>query len=175
MRHFITIFLIILSFTACSTKKLNPSNVSDYFWSAQKVKNYQDAKKFVRSSDGDDVKLQHAIKIKRYTLGSAKIKSKTLAYVPTTLYLEGFFKNDPGSELRVDFDTVLNRTDDGWKVNMKETRRALYIKAMQAFGRGLGRGLAEKLKGSLQEADEFKNIFKDILKNMADSVKGLKR
>ena len=175
MRQYITILLIILSFTACSTKKLNPSNVSDYFWSAQKVRDYKDAKKFVRPSDGDDVKIQSAIKIKNYSLGSAKIKSETLAYVPTTLYLEGFFKNDSSSDVRVDFDTILNRTDKGWRVNMKETRRALYIKAMQAFGRGLGRGLADKLKGSLQEADEFKDIFKDILKNMADSVKGLKK
>ena len=173
--RYITFFLIILTFTACSTKKLNPSNVSDYFWTAQKSRDYHDAKKFVRPDDTKDVELQHAIKIKRYTLSSPQIKSKTLAYVPTTLYLEGFFKNDPSSDVKVDFDTILNLTDEGWRVNMKETRRALYIKTMQAFGRGLGKGLADKLKDSIQEADEFKTIFKDILKNMANSVKGLQK
>ena len=161
----IVIWIALLAiFTACSTKTLSPVNVSKYFWSAQKNRDYQDAKKFVRPSDTDDVKLQHSIKIKRYTISTAEQKSKTLAIVPTSIYLEGFFKDDPQNLVRVDFDTILNYTDDGWKVNMKETKRALYLKTIQAFGKNFTRGLADKLRGSMQEADEFKNIFKDILK-----------
>ncbi len=171
----LNILLIAWLFVGCSTKHLSPANVSDYFWGAQQKRDYPDAKKFVRQSDRSDVKLQRSIQIKRYRIGKAEIKSADLAYVPTTLYLSGFFKNDPSSIVEVDFDTVLNKNQDGWKVNMKETRKILYIETIKRFGSSMGRSLTNEFKKGLGDLHEFQNIFKDILKNFADSIKGVKQ
>ncbi len=171
----LNILLIAWLFVGCSTKHLSPANVSDYFWGAQQKRDYSDVKKFVRQRDRSDVKLQRSIHIKRYRIGKAEKKSADLAYVPTTLYLSGFFKNDPSSEVEVDFDTVLNKDKEGWKVNMKETRKILYIETIKRFGSSMGRDLSDEIRKGLGDLYEFQNIFKDVLKNLADSVKGMKR
>jgi hypothetical protein len=170
-------YILFLSFfVACSTKNLSPSNVSDYFWSAQKEKNYEDAKKFVRQSDKEDVKLQNSIKIKRYEIEKAKIsESKKVALVPTKVYIQGFFKNDPSSEVAVDFDTYLNKTEDGWKVNMKETKKILYSQVAKKFGSTFGGTLFKKLKEGLGDLNQFQEIFKEILEGLANSVKGVQK
>ncbi len=170
------LFLIVLFLFGCSTKSLSPSRVSDYFWSAQQSRDYNDVKKFVRSSDIDQIKLQQSIEIKHFSIDQPEIsKSKKLAKVPTKLYIAGFFKNDPSSEIEIDFDTILSREGDSWKVNMRETKKILYMEVAKKFSANMTKGLSQKIREELGNLDEFKEIFKEILKNMAESVKGLKR
>ena len=166
------ILILSIFFIGCSTKNLSPVNTSDYFWSAQKDKNYSDVRKFVKKSDKDDVKLQGSIKIKRFELGSESIsESGKMARVPTKMYLKGFFTNDDKDDVELNFDTVLVKESDSWKVNLKETRRVLYLESMKKFGSGIGSGVFGKIKEQLGNLEEFQNIFKDVLKNMAESVK----
>jgi hypothetical protein len=168
-----TVILVLsIFFIGCSTKNLSPVSTSDYFWSAQKDKNYSDVKKFVRKRDKEDLKLQNSIKIKRFELGSENVsESGKMARVPTKIYLEGFFTNDDKAEVEVEFDTTLVKESDGWKVDLKESRRALYLESIKKFGSGIGSGVFGKIKDQLENLEEFQNIFKDVLKNMAKSVK----
>jgi hypothetical protein len=168
------IYILILSifFVGCSTKNLSPVSVSDYFWSAQKDKNYTDIRRFVREKDQDDLKLQSSIKIKRFEVEAESIsESGKMARVPTKIYLEGFFTNDDKDDVELNFDTVLVKESDGWKVNLKETRRVLYLESIKKFGSGIGSGVYGKIKEQLGNLQEFQNIFKDVLKNMAQSIK----
>ncbi len=55
MIRIISLLFIALFFTNCSTKRLSPVNVSDYFWIAEKNENLEDAKKFVLPEDVDNV------------------------------------------------------------------------------------------------------------------------
>jgi hypothetical protein len=166
------ILILSIFFIGCSTKNLTPVNTSDYFWEAQKEKNYSDVRKFVKKSDKEDLKLQGSIKIKRFSLGEESIsESGKMARVPTKMYLEGFFTNDDKDDVELNFDTVLAKESDGWKVNLKETRKILYLETIKKFGSGVGSGIFGKIKERLGDLEEFQNAFKDVLKNMAESVK----
>ncbi len=169
MIKFISLLFIALLFTNCSTKNLSPVNVTDYFWTAQQEKKLDDAKKFVRERDSKNVALQKSIKIKRFTFQDAKIDGDE-ATVPTTMYLEGMFSKKRKDEVQVDFDTYLQKTDDGWKVNLTETKKALYIEVAKRFTKGLGAGILSEIQNKMGDLKQFQSIFEEMIQGMKKSL-----
>jgi len=172
MKKVVLFIIVIISFIGCSTKNLSPANVSDYFWLAQKKRDYSDVKKFVRKRDQNDLKLQKSIKIRDFKVDKAILNdTKTAAKVPTKLYLQGFFQNDPNDVVEVDFDTILKKEDGSWRVDLKETRSILYMATIKKFGSKIGTTIFTELKDKIGVAQELQKTMMDILKNFANSIK----
>ncbi len=169
MIRLIPLLLISLFFINCSTKNLSPVNVSDYFWAAQQESKLEDAKKFVRERDRKNIALQKSIKIKHFTFKEAKVEGSE-AVVPTTVYLEGMFSNKSKDAVKVDFDTYLQKSDDGWKVNLSETKKALYIETTKKFTQGFGKGILSEIQSKMGDVQEFKAIFEELIKGMKKSL-----
>ena len=165
----ITLLFIALFFTNCSTKHLSPVNVSDYFWAAQQEKKLDDAKKFVRENDKKHIALQKAIHIKRFSFKDAKIDGDE-ATVPTTMYLEGMFSKKQKDQVQIDFDTYVEKTDDGWKVNLAETKKALYIEIAKKFSKGLGAGIFSEIQKKIGDFKAFQSIFEEMVNGMKKSL-----
>jgi len=171
MFKYTLLILLALSLTNCASKKHSPANVTDSFWAAQKAQKTQQAKKFVRDEDQDNATLQKAIKVKRYTHEKAEIDGD-VATVPTTIYLEGLLSKAQKDEIKIDFNTSLEKSKkEGWKVNMKETKNALYFETAKKMTSGLSKGLLGEFKKRMGDFKEFKGIFEEIIKEMQGSVK----
>jgi len=169
MIRIIILGFIALFFVNCSTKNLSPVNVSDYFWVAQKEHKLEDAKKFVRDNDTEKVALQKSIKIKRFTFSDAQ-ENGDKAVVPTQMFLEGMLSTSQKDEIEVDFDTVLEKKEDGWKVNVTETKQGLYIETAKKFGAGLGSGLFSKLKEGLGGLKGLQGVFEEMINGLKKSL-----
>ncbi len=169
MMRFIPLLLLALFLTNCSTKHLSPVNVTDYFWTAQQAKKLDDAKKFVRESDAKNVALQKSIKIKRFTFQDANIDGDE-AIVPTRMYLEGMFSKKRKDEVQIDFDTYVDKTDSGWKVNLTETKKALYIEVAKRFTKGLGAGILSEIQNKMGDLKQFQSIFEEMIQGMKKSL-----
>lgn len=154
IRTFLLLF-IALFLTNCSTKTLSPVYVADYFWVAEKNQNYEDAKRFVLLKDVDDVKLQENIKIRGFSFGKVE-ESEYFATVETKMHLEGIFSQKEKDMVEVDFDTKLEKSENGWKVDLSETKKELYSESAKKFSQGLGAEMFKKLK---EGWDYFKELF----------------
>jgi hypothetical protein len=169
MIKMVLLTLLTLFLTNCSTKHLSPVNVSDYFWAAQQDKKLEDAKKFVREDDKKNVALQKSIHIKRFSFADAKIDGHE-AVVPTTMYLEGVFSKKKKDEVEILFNTYVEETKDGWKVNVAETKKALYIETAKKFTQGLGAGIFSEIKEKMGDFKEFQSIFEEMIHSMKKSL-----
>ena len=162
MKQILSLLIIVLIFANCSTKRLSPLNVTDYFWVAEQNQDLEDAKKFVVPEDVDNVKLQKHIKIRRFTFDKVQ-EQDNQAIVPTTMYLEGILSKKEKDQIKVEFDTQLTRTDTGWKVDLRETKKALYIETAKKFSTGLGSQIFSKLKG-------LQGVFKEIVDGLKKTL-----
>jgi hypothetical protein len=170
MIKIISLLFIALFFTNCSTKNLSPTNVSDYFWEAQQETKLDDAKKFVREKDKKNIALQRNIKIKRFTFSEA-VEGKESAKVPTKMYLQSILSKDEKDEIEVDFDTVLEKTKEGWKVNLVKTKEALYLETAKKFSKGLGAEILQKLQEKMGDFKKFQGILEEMVDGMKKSLK----
>ncbi len=162
MIKIISLLFIALFFTNCSTKRLSPLNVTDYFWVAEKNQDLEDAKKFVIPEDVDNVKLQKHIKIRRFRFGEVQ-EHENQAIVPTTMYLEGILSKKEKDQIEIEFNTQLTKTDSGWKVDLRETKKSLYIETAKKFSTGLGSQIFSKIKG-------LQGIFKEMVDGLKKAL-----
>lgn len=169
MIRIFSLFLIALFLTNCSTKHLSPVNVSDYFWMAQQEQKLDDAKKFVKQEDQNNIALQKNIKIKRFELAQVE-ENGDYAKVATKIYLQGLLSNERKDEIEVDFDTMLDKTEDGWKVNLAETKKVLYIETAKKLGTNLGAGILSKIKEGLGNLKDLQSIFAEMIDSLNKSI-----
>jgi len=169
MIRIVSLLFIVLFFTNCSTKHLSPVNVSDYFWIAEKNKNLEDAKKFVLPEDIENVQLQKNIKIRRFTFDKA-VENENSAVVPTKMYLEGILSKKQKDEIEVKFDTKLTKTDDGWKVDLRETKKSLYVETAKKFSTGLGSKIFSKIKEGLGDLKGLQGVFEEMIDGLKKSL-----
>jgi len=170
MIKLLSLLFIALFFTNCSTKNLSPTNVSDYFWEAQQDAKLDDAKKFVREKDKKNVALQSNIKIRKFTFLDAKVEGD-VATVPTKMYLQSIISRDKKDQIKVDFDTQLEKTKDGWKVNLAKTKEALYLETAKKFSKGLGAEILQKLQEKMGDFKKFQGILEEMVDGMKKSLK----
>ena len=156
------LILVVLSFMTigCSSKNMSVSAVTQEFWTAQKQDRIEEAKKLTVKEDAKKTKLYEKIKIKTATFGDVK-EDGDKATVPTKLYLKG---DKDISE--VDFETALNKTDKGWRVNMNGTKRSLYLAISKQVAGNMGNILKEGMGG----IENIKDIFGDFIEKFKDIV-----
>ncbi len=153
MAKFLLLIFLTFSFFGCSSKNVSPQTISKDFWKAQKQNNIEDAKKLTVKESTSKTSLYKKIKIKAVDFGEVKEDSKN-ASILTKLYLKGDKDID-----EVQFLTVLDKTDKGWRVNMSSTKRNLYLE--------IGKQVTGDF-GSLFE--NFKDVFENLIKDFQDIV-----
>jgi hypothetical protein len=160
MLKILSTLLLAFLFIGCSSKNMSPAAVTSEFWTAQQQNRIEAAKKLTVKEDEKKTQLYKKIKIKTATFGKT-VENGNVATVPTKLYLKGD-KNIS----EVDFDTKLDKTDKGWRVNMTSTKRNLYIAISKQVAGNLGNIFNESLGG----VDNIKKIFGEFIKNFKDVI-----
>jgi len=160
MLKILSVLLFTLLFLGCSAKNMSPASVTSEFWTAQQQNQIDAAKKLTVKEDEKKTKLYKKIKIKTATFGKT-VENGDVATVPTKLYLKG-----DKNLSEVEFDTKLEKTDKGWRVNMTSTKRNLYFAISKQVAGNLGNIFNESLGG----VDNIKNIFGEFIKNFKDIV-----
>jgi uncharacterized protein YaiL (DUF2058 family) len=143
--------------TGCSSKNLSPASVSKEFWDAQKQNRIEQARLLTIKEDTKKTQLYKKIRIK--SVDFAKVnEGETHATIPTKLYLKGDNKIQS-----VEFDTKLDKTDKGWRINMTDTKRSLYFAISKQVTGNFGESLKENLEG-------IGNILKDVMENFKEMI-----
>ncbi len=153
MTRFLLLIFLTFAFFGCSSKNISPQTISKDFWKAQKDNEIEKAKKLTVKESTSKTTLYKKIKIKAVDLEKVK-KDEKKATIKTKLYLKGDKDID-----EVIFLTVLDKTDKGWRVNMSETKKNLYVE--------IGKQVTGDF-GSLFE--NFKDVFEDFIKDFKDIV-----
>lgn len=153
MAKFLLLTFLIFVFFGCSSKNVSPATISKDFWKAQKDNEIEKAKQLTVKESTSKTTLYKKIKIKAVDLKEVKEDGKR-ATIETKLYLKGDKDID-----EVLFLTVLDKTDKGWRVNMNETKKNLYVE--------IGKQVTGDF-GSLFE--NFKDVFEDFIKDFKDIV-----
>jgi hypothetical protein len=160
MKRYMTVFVLAFMMFGCSSKNMTVASVTQEFWTAQKQNQIEAAKRLTVKEDEKKTKLYEKIKIKTAIFGDVK-EENNKATVPTKLYLKG---DKDVSE--VEFETTLNKTDKGWRVNMDSTKRSLYF----AISKQVAGNLGNIFKKNFDGVDNIKKIFGEFIKNFKDVV-----
>jgi hypothetical protein len=168
MSKYFLFFAALILFVGCAAKQKDPTGVTYDFWMAQKEHDLKKASALSLKNDPDDVKIHSKIDIDRIAYGEPKIHGEE-ADVPTTLYLKDF---TPGSdaEAKVPFDTKLRKTENGWKVDTFETKKALYLAAGKAYAQNLPTAFAQSIKNFLGDRKEIEGVFKELLQGIKKAI-----
>ncbi len=153
MARFLLLIFLTFVFFGCSSKNISPATISKDFWKAQKQNDIEYAKKLTVKESTSKTTLYKKIKIKAVDIGEIK-EDKNTATITTKLYLKGDKDID-----EVEFLTVLDKTDKGWRVNMSHTKRNLYLE--------IGKQVTGDF-GSMFE--NFKDVFENLIKDFQDIV-----
>ncbi len=153
MARFLLLTFLAFVFFGCSSKNISPATISADFWKAQKQNDIEDAKKLTVKESTSKTTLYKKIKIKAVDFGEIK-EDKNRATIETKLYLKGDKDID-----EVEFLTVLDKTDKGWRVNMHNTKKNLYLE--------IGKQVTGDF-GSMFE--NFKDVFENLIKDFQDIV-----
>ncbi len=162
-----TLSLLILA--GCATKKNEPSGIAYDFWLAQKAHNPQKAAKLTIKEDPQRAKLHQKIKIADVTFQDPKI-SGNKADIPTTLILKEFspLRNESAD---VSFITYMQKGEKGWRVNMFETKKALYLALGKSYAQSLGKDFTNTIQQALGDKEEIHAIFRQLIEGIQKAVK----
>jgi hypothetical protein len=153
MARFLLLTFLAFVFFGCSSKNISPATISKDFWKAQKQNDIEYAKKLTVKESTSKTTLYKKIKIKAVDFSEVK-EDENRATIATKLYLKGDKDID-----EVEFLTVLDKTDKGWRVNMSSTKRNLYLE--------IGKQVTGDF-GSMFE--NFKDVFENLIKDFQDIV-----
>ena len=168
MLHMITTLLLVLFITGCAHKSTDPGGVAYDFWLAEKKSDIDHAAELTLKKDTERVKLHPKIKISDIEFGDPKIEGD-LAEVPTTLTLAAF--SPMGDEkAKVDFETKMRKTEEGWRVDMFETKKAFYLAVGKTYARTLGQELASSIQNALGDTEQIKGIFGQLVKGLQKAL-----
>ena len=160
MKKILTLVALTFLVSGCSSKNASISTVTHDFWTAQQQNRIEAAKSLTVKEDAKKTKLYEKIKIKTATFGDAKEDGDS-ATVPTRLYLKG--DKDINE---VNFDTSLDKTDKGWRVNMDGTKRSLYVAISKQVAGNMGKVFQEGLGG----IENIKNVFGEFMEKFKDAI-----
>lgn len=153
---FTSMFLLL---TACSQPD-TPKAVSEQFWKAVQDKNMEQAKTFATWGTVDYLKYLQSEKIhpERFELGEARV-GESSAEVITTLYA----KKQGQSGVKVPGTTVLVKTEQGWRVNVKKTLGSVVRRTVD--------NVFDQLNGLLRDgAKELDKALSESIKEIGEAL-----
>jgi len=86
------------------------------------------------------------------------------------MYLEGMLSKKKKDEIEIEFDTKLVKTDTGWKVDLDETKKGLYIETAKKFSTGLGSQIFSKIKEGLGDLKGLQGVFEEMIDGLKKSL-----
>jgi hypothetical protein len=146
---FVSLFLIL---SGCSQPD-TPKSVSEQFWKAVQVRDMEAAKQVATWDTVDYLKYLKTEKLhpERFELGEVML-SETRAEVATTLYTQKQGK----SGIKVPGVTVLVKTEQGWRVDVKKTLNSVIKHTID--------NVFNQLNGFMKEG------LKELDKSLSDSM-----
>jgi len=105
-----------------------------------------------------------------FTFGEV-VEEKNIATIPTKMYLQSIISKDEKDQIEVDFNTALEKTKDGWKVNLVKTKEALYLETAKKFSKGLGAEILQKLQDKMGDFKKFQEVLIEMMDGMKKSLK----
>jgi len=168
MTKYLISFIAFILLAGCASKKNDPSNIAYDFWLAEKEQKVEEAAKLTLKEDTQAVKLHQKIKIKDIDFQEAEIKGEK-ATIPTTLLLKDFSLIE-NNQAKVTFNTIMTKTDKGWRINMFETKKELYLEIGKVYAQTLGKDFANTIQNALGDTDQIKGIFQQLIKGLQKAV-----
>lgn len=147
------LMLLALLLTTACTPAPNPVQQAQGFWNALAAERVDEARAFVVEGDA---KRQLRQLEDLAGLGAAVERLEVPAEAEAALLptrIEG--SRSSGDAAVLEAATVLRRTDDGWRVDLEETRRAYRRASADAAGQRLADALGRLEEGLGRSADEF--------------------
>lgn len=163
-------FLLATSFflTACN-KTESPADISMHFWNAVQDRNMEEAKMVATWDTVDYLKYLNTDKLhpERFELGEQMI-GESQAEVETVLFTSRVGK----SGIKLPGVTVLVKTENGWRVNVK--------KSMASVVKYSANNVFDQLNGLMQESikgldDSFSEAMNELGSALEESAEELKR
>ncbi len=166
LRYLLPVTLLL--FAGCASKTDQPSGVAYDFWLAEKAQEPNKAAKLTLKEDMEAAKLHTKIKIADVKFDDPIIKGDE-ATVPTTLVLKDFspLSHDKAT---VSFETKMQKSDKGWRVNMFETKKALYLAVGKSYAQTLGKDFANTVQQALGDSGEIQSIFKQLIQGIQKAI-----
>lgn len=144
-----------------------PKSVSEQFWEAVKIRDMESAKQLATWDTVDYLKYLKAEKLhpERFELGEV-MQGETRAEVATTLYTQKQGK----SGIKVPGVTVLVRTEQGWRVDVKRTLNSIVKHTIDNVFNQLNgfmqEGLKELDKSLSESMDEVGRVLEEGAKEL---------
>ena len=152
--------------TGCASKHNQPLSTAQDFWEAEQKYQTAQAAKLTLKGDEDNTKLHQKIKIDKIEFSDPKIsEDASSASVPTILTLKDFSMINH-AKAKISFDTKMQKDEEKWKVNMFETKKALYLAIGKEFAQSLSRDLTTTIQQTLGDQKQIEGIFKQLIKGL---------
>ncbi|GEM_PF-7130851 len=170
MQRFSLLLAVLFFLVGCASKSVEPSQISYDFWLAQKKHDIQKAAKYTLKQDPNATKLHNKIKIKAITTQKPKVEGNK-ALVPTTLELEDIsLLQNNSAPTPVSFETVMYKKEDKWKIDMFETKKALYLATGKAYAQNMGKDFAKNINDIFQNGKAFQGVFQQLIKGLQKTL-----
>lgn len=168
MRSFLFIFmsfLTALTITACDKAPKTPEAVAETYWKAIQTGDYETAKSFAPTLDIAELEKQgkntETFNMTFKTVETAP--DATEVKVPTTFYPPEGKEN----ERPLTFNTVLNHTESGWKVNYDDTNNEMFMAAFSVMGDMLKDAMKNSGKALEKGVEAFSKALKEDLPDVS--------
>ncbi|MEE9303157.1 MAG: hypothetical protein V3U84_05165 [Thiotrichaceae bacterium] len=179
--------IFVLTLTACGEKVQTPQEVAEQFWQSAQQGKMDSAKQLVSWDTASYLKYfkDEKFTIKRVEFGETDANEEWVK-IETTLILQ----KKEGSDVRIPTKTVLVKTENVWRVQLKQTLSAVINQTLNAaanqFNRMLKEGMRElnkALSGSVNEitkslgegAKELGETLEDNAKQFGESLNNLQQ
>jgi len=168
MKYLSLLPILLLLIGGCASKTDRPTGVAYDFWLAEKAHKPDKAAKLTLKEDPETAKLHKKIKIADVKFDDPVIKGDD-ATVPTTLVLKDFspLSHDKAT---VSFETKMQKTDKGWRVDMFETKKAFYLAVGKSYAQTLGKDFANTVQQALGDGEQIQSVFKELIKGLKKSI-----
>ena len=85
-------------------------------------------------------------------------------------YQQQDFSLIENNQAKVTFNTIMTKTDKGWRINMFETKKELYLEIGKVYAQTLGKDFANTIQNALGDTDQIKGIFQQLIKGLQKAV-----
>ncbi|HEC04642.1 MAG TPA: hypothetical protein ENI84_00400 [Thiothrix sp.] len=173
MKKILISFLLALSLTACGDKSLTPNEVAEQFWQSAQQGKLESAKQLVSWQTVGYLKYFRDDKftIKRVEFGESTAQDERVE-IDTILIIE----KKQGSDVRLPTKTVLIKTENVWRVQLKQTLAAVINQTINAaanqFNRMIQEGMSELNKALSGSINEISQSLEEGAKELGQTLEG---
>jgi hypothetical protein len=157
---------LVLALAACGSGT-SPETVARSFWEAVEGGDAAEAARRTHGARPDAVEEAfRGLALSDVELGET-LTGETTALVVTSLSVEG-----PSGARRVPFHTHLVRDDEGWRVDLEQTRAELRKATFVAEARELGESLGESLREAGDALEQGVRALNEAIREALEEMEG---